>query len=109
GVAVGVAELGEGHVVRAAGVRAWYPGAVDDVLHLADLDAAGGQFVAGGEDVGDDEQSLLGAGSGGVAAVAESDRARRSGRGDLHDPLAGEAVGDVYEQVEAGLLQVELL
>src|SRR5690242_4481404 len=64
-VAVGVAELGERHVVRAARGRSGHPRTVGDVLHLADLDAPGGQLVAGSKDVGNNEQSLLGAALGG--------------------------------------------
>src|SRR5690242_13707038 len=63
--AVGAAELGERHVVRAARGRSGHPRTVGDVLHLADLDAPGGQLVAGSKDVGNNEQSLLGAALGG--------------------------------------------
>ena len=58
-VAVRVAELGERHVVRAGRVRSGHPRTVDDVLHLADFDTPGSQFVAGSNNVGNNEQPLL--------------------------------------------------
>jgi hypothetical protein len=56
------------------------------VEHLADLDAATEQLVAGGLDVGDDQvQPLAGAGRRRGDVLAEDDRARRARRRELDD------------------------
>src|ERR1700722_17542897 len=57
------------------------------VEHLADLNAATEQIIAGGLDVSDDQiKSLGGAGSGRGNILAEDDRAPRARRRELNDP-----------------------
>ena len=98
-VAVRVAERGERAVAgvigrgaadaaaRAVGLElsAGRPG----VEHLADLGTAGGELVARGLDIGDDQVQALGrAGRGRRDVRAELDRARRARRRELDDPEA---------------------
>ena len=98
-VAVRVAERGEGAVAAVVGRRArsTRPRAVGlelgarllGVEHLADLDAAGGELVARGLDVGDDQVEALGRARRGRGDLrAELDRAPRAGRRELDDPEA---------------------
>src|SRR5262245_60989602 len=58
------------------------------VEHLADLDPAAKQLVAGGFDVGDNQiQSLGGARRRRGDVLAEDDRAPGARRGELYDPI----------------------
>ena len=68
------------------------------LLHLADVDAAADEIVAGGVDVVDHEdQSLSGPRLSRRPALAELDRALRVGRRHLHRP---EVVADDQVDVE---------
>src|SRR3954453_84714 len=96
GVAVRIAEAGEGAVRGAIGGRAADAGAgMEPVAQralmedLADVDAAGDEVSARGVDVADDQVHALGRTGRGAGRVrAELDRARRAGRGELDDPEA---------------------
>src|SRR4029453_8017460 len=98
GVAVGVVEE---EVAGAGGAF----GA--ELLDVADGDAAAGQGLADGVDVGDDELDALDrAGVAEGQALADDDRAGRAGRGHLHD-AHGLVGADVVVEVEADPLGVE--
>jgi len=77
------------------------------VSGLADLDAAVGQLVAGGDDVGHDQMHAGDRFRVGVGDTdTHADRARGSGWGQLHDAeLVAGAVVDVAD--EARLIGVE--
>src|SRR3954454_15631555 len=98
-VAVRVAERGV-REVRAPGQVE--PGGLRLLLHLADVDAAADEILAGGVDVRDRQVELLeGSGLHGRDALAEMDRGLRPGRRHLHLPEVAEVDVDVQPPSQA--------
>src|SRR5680860_1002733 len=88
-VAVGIAELDVRAVVASFGVESRSLAVLSKVEEVADLDAPLLEILTNGLDVGDHQvQPPYGSGTGLGNPHPESDRARRTGRRELHDPEA---------------------